>query len=42
MRWLYKDLIVYITRNIINEEICGYEKHILLYAIKKFDIRLEK
>lgn len=42
MRWVYKDLIVYINRNIINNEICGFDKDILLYTIKKFDTILEK
>lgn len=42
MRWVYKDLIVYIERNILELERYGYDKDILLYVIRKFDTRLEK
>lgn len=41
MRWIYKDLIVYVERNIMNVERCGYDKDILLYVIKKFDTKLQ-
>ena len=42
MRWVYKDLIVYVERNILEIERCGYDKDILFYVIKKFDTRLAK